>query len=66
LDQPTERYSRKFPNEGTIGLAVLPVDHRGVRMDEPVYVAGPIKKYLVHMQSKYTTMVNLANRRVDF
>lgn len=66
LASSTGCFAREFPDEGTIGLAVLPVDDRGLGAGEPVYIAGPMVDYLAHMQQKHATMLNFAKRRVDF
>lgn len=66
LQNSTKRFTREFPDEGTVGLSVLPIDSRGLKAGEEVYISGPMEDYLAHMQKKYSTMVNFAKRRVDF
>ena len=66
LNKSTERFARQFPEETTLALSVLPVDCRGLKAGEEVYIAGPMEDYLAHMQRKYSTMVNFAKRKVDF
>jgi hypothetical protein len=66
LNKSTERFTDQFPEESTLGLSVLPIDDRGFKAGEEAYIAGPMEDYLVHMQKKYSTMVNFAKRKVDF
>jgi hypothetical protein len=66
LNKSTERFTREFPEESTLALSVLPIDERGFKASEEVYIAGPMEDYLAHMQKRYSTMVNFAKRRVDF
>ncbi len=66
LHSSTEKFASEFPDEDTLGLAVLPIDDRGLKAGEEVYIAGPMEDYLEHMQKKYSTMVNFAKRRIDF
>jgi hypothetical protein len=66
LNKSTETFSHQFPEETTLALSVLPVDNRGFKAGEEVYIAGPMENYLTHMQKKYSTMVNFAKRKVDF
>jgi hypothetical protein len=66
LKKSTEAFTREFPDEGTMALAVLPVDDRGFEAGEAVYIAGPMENYLANMREKYSTMVNFTKRRVDF
>jgi hypothetical protein len=66
LNKPTERFTEAFPGESTLALSVLPVDSRGLKAGEEVYIAGPIERYLEHMQKKYVVMVNFARRTVNF
>jgi hypothetical protein len=66
LNKSAERFTQQFLDEGTLGLSILPVDSRGLKAGEEVYIAGPMEEYLVHMQKKYSTMVNFAKRKVDF
>jgi hypothetical protein len=66
IKKSTERFTDQFPNQSTLGLSVLPIDSRGLKAGEEVYIAGPMEGYLVHMQKKYSTMVNFAKRKVDF
>jgi hypothetical protein len=66
LNKSTERFTHHFPNKPTLALSVLPVDDRGLKAGEPIYIAGPMEAYLAHMQAKYSMMVNFAKRKVDF
>jgi hypothetical protein len=66
LGNAVKRFRDQFPDESTKALAILPVDTDGHKAGEEVYIAGPIKDYLDHMQNKYGTMVNFAKRRVNF
>ena len=66
LNKSTERFAHQFPNEPTLALSVLPVDSRGLKAGQEVYIEGPMEDYLAHMQKKYSTMVNFAKRKVDF
>ena len=66
LEDAAKRFIEQFPDESTLALAVLPVDARGLKAGEEVYVTGPLTGYLDLMQKKYGTMVNFAKRRVDF
>jgi hypothetical protein len=66
LDSATSRFTDQFPGESTLALAILPVDADELKAADEVYIAGPIKNYLTHLQNKYGTMVNFAKRKVDF
>jgi len=66
LNKSTERFAHQFPNEPTLALSVLPVDSRGLKAGQEVYIEEPMEDYLAHMQKKYSTMVNFAKRKVDF
>jgi hypothetical protein len=66
LKDITARFQEQFPSEPTLALAILPVNADGLKAGEEVYVAGPIEAYLEHMQLKFSTMVNFAQRRADF
>jgi hypothetical protein len=66
INAPTARFKEQFPDESTLGLAVLPVDEEGFKAAEEVYVAGPLEGYLTHLQQKYTAMIGFAKRKVDF
>jgi hypothetical protein len=66
LENVTKQFTDQHPEESTSALAILPVDADGHKAGEEVYVAGPVKDYLAHMQNKYGTMVNFAKRKVNF
>jgi hypothetical protein len=66
LGSAAKRFTDQFPDEPTSALAILPVDADGHKAAEEVYVAGPVKDYLAHLQNKYGTMVNFAKRKVTF
>jgi hypothetical protein len=66
LNKSALRFIEAFPGESTLGLAIVPVDNRGLKAREEVYIAGPIENYLQHMQKKYVVMVNFAKRKVNF
>ena len=58
-------FFNKFP-ESIVGLAALPVDERGLRAGEPVYLTGPVINYLTYLQRRTNEMVNYAQRCVVY
>lgn len=64
LNAGTEEFVAHYPGKA-ISVVALPVDKRGLKAGEPVYLTATVTEYLPLLQQRVGSMVNFARRRVE-
>ena len=64
LNAGIEEFVAQYPGK-TISVVALPVDERGLKAGEPVYMTATVTEYLPLLQQRVGSMVNFARRRVE-
>jgi len=50
----------------SISVVALPVDDRGLKVGEPVYLTATVVEYLPHLQARVALLTNFSRRRVQY
>lgn len=65
LKAAVDRFVTAFPGS-SFSVVALPVDERGIKVGEPVYLTATVVEYLPHLQARVGSLVNFSRRRVEY
>jgi hypothetical protein len=65
LKAAVDRFVAAFPGN-SISVVALPVDERGIKAGEPVYLTAIVVEYLQHLQARVGLLANFSRRRVEY
>jgi hypothetical protein len=65
LKAAVDRFVAAYPGK-SISIVALPVDKRGIKAGEPVYLTATVVEYLPHLQARVEPLTNFSRRRVEY